>query len=262
MGGRVSDTPRILTLDIETAPLKVYAWGLWDQQTGVNQIDTEWSILAVCAKWLDQKKPMYADCRGEPLNDIKLLEWTHTLLDEADIVVTQNGLGFDVKKLNARFVAEGFLPYAPVRHIDTKLVAKKHFGFTSNRLEWMGKHVAKRAKSEHKKFPGFELWSECLKDNFDAWKEMEKYNKQDVLSTEALYLKMRPWVEGHPNVAAYIIGAKPACPKCGSEHLQMRGTATTQFGRYTRYQCMECGGWSRASRTQMAPERRKLLLTN
>jgi RNase_H superfamily len=260
MGGRVTE-PKILTLDIETAPLKVYAWGLWDQNTGVNQIDTEWSILAVCAKWLG-KPPMYADCRGEPLKDLALLEWTHSLLDDADIVVTQNGLGFDIKKLNARFIAEGFDPYSPVRHIDTKLVAKKHFGFTSNRLEWMGKNIAGQKKSDHKKFPGFELWSECLKDNLAAWKEMEKYNKQDVISTEALYLKMRPWIEGHPNLAAYHGEEIHRCPKCDSSDLQHRGFATTQFGRYQRYQCLECGGWSRGGRTLLAATKKKSLLTN
>lgn len=259
---RKFDGPNILTLDIETAPLKVYAWGLWDQNTGVNQIDTEWSILAVCAKFLHQKDVLYKDCRGEPLNDLELLAYVHKLLNAADIVVTQNGLGFDIKKLNARFVAEGFPPYSPVRHIDTKLVAKKHFGFTSNRLEWMGKHIAGEKKSEHKKFPGFELWSECLKDNLAAWKEMEKYNKQDVLSTEKLYLKMRPWIEGHPNVATYSDGAQHACPKCGSTHVQSRGVATTQFGRYIRYQCVDCGGWSRGGRTVLDTAKKKSLLTN
>jgi predicted RNA-binding Zn-ribbon protein involved in translation (DUF1610 family) len=260
MGGRVSE-PKILTLDIETAPLKVYAWGLWDQNTGVNQIDTEWSILAVCAKWMGQK-PLYADCRGEPLMDLDLLNWTWRLLNEADIVVTQNGVGFDIKKLNARMVAAGMLPYSPIRNIDTKLVAKKHFGFTSNRLEWMGKHVAGQKKSEHKKFPGFELWAECLKDNPQAWDEMEKYNKQDVVATEALYLRLRPWMEGHPNVAVYGDGVAEHCPKCGSDQLQRRGTYTTQFGRYARIHCNKCGGWSRSGRTELPADQKKLLLTN
>src|SRR5690349_7076829 len=145
--------PKILTLDIETAPLKVYAWGLWDQNTGLNQIDSEWTILAVCAKWLGQK-PMYKDCRKNPRDDKHLLKWVHGLLNDADIVVTQNGMSFDIKKINSRLIAEVFGPYSPIRQIDTKLVATRHFGFTSNKLEWMGKHVAKEMKSDHRKFPG------------------------------------------------------------------------------------------------------------
>lgn len=255
-------SPRILVLDIETAPLKMYAWSLWDEKMGVNQIDTEWSILAICAKWLDESKPFYQDCRGEPRDDAELLVVVHHLLDEADIVVTQNGKSFDIKKINARLIEAGFGPYSPIRQIDTKEVAKRHFGFTSNRLEWLGKHVAGTKKSEHKKFPGFELWAECLNDNLAAWKEMEKYNKQDVLATEALYLKMRPWIEGHPNLATYGNVTAHLCPKCGSHDLQSRGVATTQTGRYSRYRCNSCGGWSRAGRTELDKEVKRELLTN
>ena len=254
--------PKTLVLDIETAPLKMYAWSLWDEKMGVNQIDTEWSILAVCAKWLHDKRTMYKDCRGDPRKDITLLRWVHSLLTMADIVVTQNGKAFDIKKLNARMLAEGLPPYSPIRQIDTKEVAKRHFGFTSNRLEWMGKNIAKVAKSEHRKFPGFELWAECLQDNYDAWKEMEKYNKQDVIATEQLYLKMRPWVEGHPNVATYVDPEVPCCPKCASTDLQRRGFTMTQTGKYARFRCLTCGGWSRGGRTLLPPATKSNLLTN
>lgn len=257
MGGRVSK-PKIVTLDIETAPLKVYAWGLWDQQTGVNQIDTEWSILSFSWKWLHEKKAHYMDCRGEPREDGLILDALWLVLDDADIVVSQNGIAFDIKKINARLVMKGYRPYSPIRQIDTKVIAKKHFEFTSNRLEWMGKNVAGQKKSEHKKFPGFELWDECLKDNWAAWDEMKKYNVRDVLATEKLYLKLRPWMEGHPNVATY--GNEPhACPKCGATHLHRRGFAVTQTGRYVRYACGTCGGWSRSRVVEPAPRRRELL---
>lgn len=253
--------PKILVLDIETAPLKVYNWSLWQDSTSVNMIAEEWQILAVCAKWLGQK-PMYHDIRNFK-TDKFLLKWVHTLLDEADIVITQNGKSFDIKKINARLIAEGFKPYSPIRQIDTKEVAHKHFGFTSNKLEWMGKNVAKVPKSQHKKFPGFELWAECLKGNVAAWNEMRKYNIQDVVATEKLYLKMRPWIEGHPNLATYSpTGTALECPKCGSAEVQRRGMSVTQTGSYQRFSCQACGGWSRSRKTSLPPERNKLLLSN
>lgn len=253
--------PKILTLDIETAPLKVYNWSLWQDSTSVNMIHEEWQILAVCAKWLGQK-PMYRDIRGS-VGDGALLTWVWKLLNDADIVVTQNGKSFDIKKINARLIAEGWPPYSPIRQIDTKEVAHKHFGFTSNKLEWLGKNIAKVPKSAHKKFPGFELWAECLKGNVKAWNEMQKYNIQDVVATEKLYLKMRPWVEGHPNVATYDpSGQKTQCPKCGSDHLQRRGTYVTQTGSYARMHCQSCGGWSRSRKTELPTARNRLLLSN
>ncbi len=193
--------PKILTLDIETAPLQVYNWSLWQDSTSVNMIHTEWQILAVCAKWLG-KPPMYGDMRKHT-TDGELLAWLWLLLDEADIVITQNGKSFDIKKINARLIAEGF------------------------------------------------------------GNEMRKYNIQDVAATEKLYLKMRPWIEGHPNLATYdASGLKTQCPKCGSDHLQRRGTYVTQTGSYARMHCQSCGGWSRARKTELPSVRNKLLLTN
>lgn len=253
--------PKILVLDIETAPLRVYTWSLWDERVGVNQIDEEWSILAVCAKWVG-KAPMYRDTRKKPRDDKALLRWVHGLLDAADIVVTQNGQSFDIKKINARLIAEGFGPYSPIRQIDTKLVAKKHFAFTSNRLEWMGRHVGKEPKSTHKKFPGFELWAQCLAKNNAAWEEMKKYNIQDVKATERLYLKMRPWIAGHPNLNTYANGDALACPKCGSERVTRSGTRVNQNGRYPRYQCQDCGGWATGKKTELLRETTASLLGN
>lgn len=62
------------------------------------------------------------------------------------------------------------------------------------------KLCARFKKSAHKKFPGFELWKQCLARNKEAFKEMEQYNKMDVLSLEELYTKISPWDKGFPSV--------------------------------------------------------------
>ena len=41
-------------------------------------------------KWMDEKKPHYADCSANPLDDSDLLEIIHQVLDQVDIVVGQN----------------------------------------------------------------------------------------------------------------------------------------------------------------------------
>lgn len=247
--------PKILTLDIETAPLNVYTWGLWEQNVGLDMVKNDWRILSVAWKWLHKKRVHFsrAIVIDGKLDDIGVCMDLHDLLDEADIVVTQNGIDFDIKRINARLAEEGFDPYSPVRHIDTKRVAKQVFGFTSNRLEWLGEHIAGVKKDKHRKFPGFELWKECLANNPKAWKEMEKYNVRDVLATEALYLKLRPWIANHPNVAVYGETGGDACPKCASHRLQRRGSAVSNSGRYPRFQCLACGGWSRGRRSEVRP---------
>ena len=248
--------PRILTLDIETAPLESYTWGIWEQNVGLDMIKTEWSILAYAAKWLGKSKVVYDDTSGKGAdhvrNDWRLVDGLWHLLDEADIVVAQNGARFDVKKINARLVMQGFGPYSPIRVVDTLTVAKRYFGFTSNKLEWQSKYLTDSPKSKHKKFPGFELWAEVLKDNPKAWAEMQKYNKQDVIATEKLYLTQRPWIANHPNLGTYSDAAIHACPNCGSTNVAKHGFRYMQQGKYQRYDCNECGAFSRG-KTNLLP---------
>jgi predicted RNA-binding Zn-ribbon protein involved in translation (DUF1610 family) len=89
---------------------------------------------------------------------------------------------------------------------------------------------------------------------------MKKYNCQDVVSTLKLYLRLRPWIEGHPNLGVYDASDKPLCPKCGSEHLQRRGVARKQQGMYARFQCTSCGGWSRGKMMELPLKKRRNLL--
>jgi predicted RNA-binding Zn-ribbon protein involved in translation (DUF1610 family) len=256
--------PKILTIDIETAPLESYTWGIWDQNVGLEQIKTEWSILAYSAKWLGTSKVVYADTGGRGAKKVRddkpLMKGLWDLLDEADIVVAQNGARFDIKKINSRLIMHGYGPYSNIKIVDTLSVAKRHFGFTSNKLGWMSKYLTDTPKSEHKKFPGFELWKECLADNPAAWAEMKKYNIRDVIATEKLYLKQRPWIDSHPNMGLYQDAEVPACPKCGSRNVIKNGTRRLVKGVYHRYNCKDCGGWSRGALLINTSGKRKSLL--
>jgi hypothetical protein len=259
---------KIVTLDIETAPLQSYHWGMWQQNINLSSIQDEWTILSFSAKWLHEpaKKIIYRDTGGrgpdKVRDDLDLLKDLWDILNEADIVITQNGISFDIKKINSRMLMNNFPPYSPIKTIDTKVVAKKHFSFTSNKLQWMSEHLTRTKKSEHKSFPGFELWSECLKDNPRAWAEMKKYNCIDTLSTEELYLKMRPWIEGHPSISNYSDKETIACPKCDSNNVVLRGYCTTQTGKYKRYVCKDCGGWSRTRFSLNTKNKSRSLLSN
>lgn len=267
--GSTQRRPRVVTLDIETSPLEVDVWGIWDQNVGLNQIRKEWTIISFSHKWLGDKK-VHFNCTGgrgadKVRDDRQLLKLLWDVLNEADIVVVQNGKAFDMKKIDARMVMYGMKPYKPVKVIDTKLIAKKRFAFTSNRLEWLAEYLTDVEKSKHKMFPGHELWTECLKDNPKAWHEMEKYNKLDVIADEKVYVRMLPWIEGHPNLAIYNESEKVQCPRgCNVDKhpMQKRGSAYTQVGEYHRYQCTGCGGWSRSRHVINTREKRKALLSN
>lgn len=257
--------PKVLVYDIETAPIVAHVWSLWKNDVGLNQIQSDWHLLSWAAKWLDDppSKIMYQDQRGRRniQDDKHLLKGIWKLLDECDIVVTQNGKGFDQKKLNARFIMSGFKPPSPYKHIDTCEIAKRHFGFTSNKLQYLtGKLCKKYQKlTDKRKFPGHALWVECMKGNLSAWREMEKYNKYDVLSLEELYQIMSPW-GNNINFNLYHDDCETIC-NCGSTNFKKNGNAYTSNGKYQRFKCHDCGTFFKAKENQFSKEKRKSLKT-
>ena len=257
--------PRVKTLDIETSPIVAYVWSLWKVNIGLNQIVDEWSIMSYCVKDLGKKKLRYVDTSNmtNPRDDSALLVALHAELCDTDIVIAQNGKRFDMKKINARFIEKGFAPLPPIKVIDTLLIAKDVAAFTSNKLEWLSKHLTEVPKYAHSEFPGMELWTECLRGNKKAWAVMKKYNCIDVPATEELYYKLRPHMVGHPNVAAYYDDDVMRCPRCASTKLTaLEQPALTQVGEYIRYQCGGCGGFARSRYTLNSMAKRKSLLTN
>lgn len=254
--------PRVLLLDIETKPIRAFVWQVWDVNVALNQIEEDWSILSYAAKWLNEpeSKMFYEDVRKEKdyCNDKKIMQGIWDLLDEADIIITQNGKSFDEKRLNSRFLTHGMPKPSSYRHIDTKRLAKKHFHFTSFGLDYMSSLLCKKYKKlKHAKFPGQALWTECLKGNKEAWNEMEVYNKHDVLTLEELYNVMAPW-DTSINFNVFTPDAEHAC-SCGSTKFRNKGYAYTQTGMFRRFSCLKCGKPSQGGENLLTKEKRKSL---
>lgn len=257
------DGPKILFADIETSPLEVYCWQLGDQNINLGQLKKDWHLMSVAARWAHDPagKVLYKDQSGrkDVSNDLELCEWAWNLLDRADVIIGQNSKAFDIKKLYARFKIHKLKPPSPFQQMDTLKMARKHFAFTSNKLAYLSETLCERyQKSEHAKFPGLELWKECLGGNPEAWREMAHYNKIDVLATEETFQELQPWDNGL-NLDVYSEGDRPVC-NCGSSKLQQRGYAFTKLGRYARYQCMSCGRWHRGGQNLHDASKRATIL--
>jgi uncharacterized protein YprB with RNaseH-like and TPR domain len=256
-----SHGPRVLFLDIETAPILGYVWSLWQQDVGLNQIKQDWFILSWAAKWQGDDHVMYADQRKsrDIENDKALMLKLWKLLDQTDILVTQNGKAFDEKKINARFVLHGIKPPRGYKHRDTKQIAKSNFAFTSNRLEYMADKLCGETKSKHQEFPGFELWRECLKGNPKAWREMEKYNKRDVVILEKVYDVIAPW-DTKVNYNVYHDREDFVC-QCGHPAFKREGYHYSPSGKFQRYRCKRCGALYRSRENLFSAEKRKSLMS-
>ncbi len=166
---------RILLLDIETAPNKVYTWGLFDQNISINQIVESGYTLCWAAKW--HKKGKVAFSSLQATSHKQMLKEVHALLEEADAVVHYNGTKFDIPTLNKEFIKVGMNPPSPYKEIDLLRIARGKFRFTSNKLDYVAQFLGLGSKHKHK---GMELWKGCMSNDAPSWKTMERYNKQDV----------------------------------------------------------------------------------
>jgi hypothetical protein len=251
---------KILVFDIETAPITAYTWGLFDQNIGLNQIKEDWHLLAWAAKWLDDpiSKTMYMDnSRSKNIQDDKeLVRGLSNLLNETDIIITQNGEKFDVKKLNARAVLNGLPPIKPCMSTDILKEGRKVFKFTSHKLEYVSDKLNKKYKKlDHREYPGFELWKAILNGDSHAWEVMKKYTIHDVLATEEAYKTIQGWIRTQPLSTGYD-DAVMRC-KCGSKDLRKKGYAWTDAGKYQIYLCRTCGKWPRGATNLLSQEKRQ-----
>lgn len=261
MKDKKSSGPKILLLDIETSPMLGFCWSLWENNIALNQLEKDWHVLSWSAKWLDKKEIIYKDQRNaKNIEDDKvLLKGIWELLDEADVVIGQNSKRFDIKKLNARFIMNGMAPPSPFRQIDTMILAKRHFAFTSNKLEYLSNNLCKNFKKlKTKKFQGFELWKACLDGNIQAWKEMEAYNKMDVLALEELYKKLAPW-DNSVNLNVYGNPGQNIC-SCGNAKFESKGYTFTNTGKFKRMRCTKCRKSFKLAENLLTKEHKKELL--
>jgi hypothetical protein len=255
---------KILFMDIETSPMAGAIWQLWDNNVSLNQIERDWYVLSWAAKWAHEDEVMYQDkaLSWDDEDDSELLKGIWQLLDEADIIVGQNSKKFDEKKLNARFILNGMKPPSHYRSVDTLEIAKKNFGFTSNKLEYMTEKLCKKYKKlKHDKFPGYELWKECLRGNQEAWDQMSDYNKFDVLALEELYGILRPWYRQHPNLNLYNNDLEVKC-NCGSYDFEHAGYHYTNLSKFDRFRCTQCGAMSRGKVNLLSKDKRDTLRMN
>lgn len=242
--------PKILLLDIETAPNIGYFWGLFDQTIPHGNIEEASYVLCWSAKWLGSEKIMTMSCQDKPGNDkpdqrklyLPMLRGMHELLDEADVVVHYYGSKFDIPVMNKEFVTNRITPPSPYKQLDLKLIVGRVFKFESNKLDYVAERLGFGKKIETE----FDWWTACMQNLPGAWDRMIKYNRHDVVLLEKVYNRLLPWIDSHPSYAAYL--KTLVCPKCGSLKLQSRGQQVTQVSTYTRYHCQTCGGWSRGNK--------------
>jgi hypothetical protein len=225
---------KILSLDIETRPAVVYTFQAYDTTINPEQVIEPGGVMCFAAKWVGERPiHFWSEWNAGREGMLKALS---ELLDQADAVLTYNGNRFDLPKIQGEFLLAGLTPPAPVTSIDVLKTIKK-MGFMINKLAYIGPLLRLGSKLKHE---GFGLWRSVCEGDVKAQARMEKYNKQDVILLEKLYLRVKPYIVNHPHLGL----SKQECGNCESTHTQSRGWRRTKLFRTQRLQCQDCGAWS------------------
>jgi len=261
---KVINSPKILSLDIETSLMKFMGWGIYEQRIDYKNILQDWFVICWAGKWLFEdkiisdvitpkevlmlkKNPLTIEDNG---NDERIINSIWKVLDKADIVITHNGRNFDHRKLNARFIYYGLARPSHYLTIDTLKSSQKEFAFASHKQAF----ITKLLKLPEKEKTEIELWHDCRNGIPQRIKEMDRYCRGDVRGLEELYLTIRSWISNHPNLPLFTDYDGSRCPACESNKLTWKDFYYTPMGKYKTFRC-ECGAIGRSRKA----EKRKVL---
>jgi len=231
----LSKTPKVLIWDLETSPAILFGFGLWNQNHGINQIIEPSRVLCFAAKWLDRKGiQFYSEFHTGPAD---MISQAWRLLDEADVVVSFNGIGFDTKHMNREFLLAGLGPVSPFVDIDLLRINRANFKFLSNKLAYVTQAVGLPSKLET---GGMDLCKRVLDNDPAAWAKFRRYNIRDVVVTERLYLLLAQggWIKGVH--AGLFSGDMSTCHACGSSDLTPVGVIYARASAWPKALCV-CG---------------------
>lgn len=252
--------PRVAIMDIETLPAETLNFNLFDQNIGIEQVVSDICLLSWSAKFLNESE-IYSDIltpEEAPIkNDRRIAQSAWDFISKCDFIIGHNWNGFDGKILNVAFLQYD-IPPLKYSTIDTYLVAKQSFKFSSSSLKFINKKLGIRNKIDN---DGFPLWRSCLRGDKNSLDTMLEYNIGDILATEQLFYRLQPYVK-NLNVALFNEINKYQCPVCGSENLKEEGFYYTSGGKWESVRCSDCGCVSRKKNNLLDKEKKKSLLVN
>ena len=239
--------PRVLIFDIERVPAWTKPLPVWDMQSlkykylTPDDIESWGRTICLAYRWFGEARIHFIAEWQEGREAFLQKAWD--LVNEADIVVGHNMQDFDLPHLEGEWVLEDMGLPSPVKVFDTLKVIRKHGNLENNQLDTLDKRFGFSGKSDKYRIS---MAMDAVNGDEKAQRKIELYNKGDIRATQRVYLRLRPL--GRQNLGVYVDGDNPVCPHCTSKKVQRRGVQVTALGRYPRFHCQGCGGWSKGKK--------------
>tara|TARA_R110000850_G_scaffold34024_1_gene92208 strand:+ start:2117 stop:3052 length:936 start_codon:yes stop_codon:yes gene_type:complete len=222
---------KVLIYDIETSYNIISAWRAgYKINIPHYAIIKERAIICVSYKWLGEDET-YSLTWDEDQDDKFLLEQFIEVMNEADVLVAHNGNRFDFKWIKTRALKHDLEMLLTYKTEDTLTLAKRHFYFNSNKLDYISKFLG----SEGKISTAPELWDKVIlhKDN-DALIQMVEYCEGDVRELEFVYNKLKRFTQPRQHAGVLLDGDNLCSPISATKDLTLVKTITTTAGTIKR----------------------------
>ena len=221
---------KVMVYDIETSRVTAKVWWTGKQYVGHKQLLEEPKIISISYKWLGEDK-IYALTWDKNHCDKDMITKFMAEYNKADMVIGQNNDRFDNRWINARAMKFGVEFNTFVKSFDIMKQTKRLFRLPSYSMDYITKFLGVENKLTHE---GIKMWDMIQDGNKKQQKEylkkMVEYNVGDIVSTEAMYLKLRKYM-GH-KLHFGVLSGKPkySSPSDGSTDVKLLRVTTTAAG--------------------------------
>ena len=226
---------KVLVYDIETSRVKAKLWGTGKQYVGHNNLKSETKIISIAWKWIGEDKVHSVHWGVKEQDDKICLEKFLPEFNKASIIVGQNHKSFDNKIVKARAAKHRMFVNNFTTDVDIMRLAKSSFRLPSYSMAYMSKYFGLTLKQSHE---GIHMWDMIEDGNLSERKEYLKkmidYNVGDIITTEELYMTLRPYFKHVTHLGVRDGLQKWVCPNSGNEDVVLHDTKITAAGTVQR----------------------------
>ena len=258
---------RVVTLDIERIPGRARVkhrgltiegefWDLggWKHTIGrrIHADDVlEWP-RTICAawKWYDQADVEFA-AEWEVGGYDGFMRAVWDVFNDADLIIGHNADRFDARHLTGGWAEMGLPAPSPYKVVDTLKIARGTFAYESNTLDALNRRLGIDAKTD--KYDA-RIARAAVNGDKEAQARIEGYNRGDIIASEALFDRLRPYAKGIPHLGMWT-DDELACPSCGSTMTATGKTVHANVQKYEHLTCPNCGAHARGTARLKNPTR-------
>ena len=225
---------RVMVYDIETSRVKADVWWTGKQYINHKQLRNEPKIISIAWKWVGKDEVSFLTWDKKHC-DKKMVKEFLKSYNKASMVIGQNNNSFDNKWVSTRAAKHQLFIDRYVKSFDIYRMAKRYFRLPSFSMAYMAKYFGLTLKQSHE---GLHMWDMIEYGNKEEQKEyldkMVEYNKGDIVTTEELYMTLKPYFGSVTNNAVKQGLPKWACPVSGSLGVKLLKTIFTEQGTVQR----------------------------